>query len=99
MGKRKYGPPEGKWKKHDGGGRYRVWEGTGAHALRELEPPPQEEAAQPDAPAPAAAMTVRFSSEQPLGGDVRLPTGWIPGFAGLPRADDDGGDPPILLDI
>ncbi|KAK3285954.1 hypothetical protein CYMTET_6461 [Cymbomonas tetramitiformis] len=27
-GKRKYGPPEGKWKKHDGGGRYLVWEGT-----------------------------------------------------------------------
>ncbi|KAK3239888.1 hypothetical protein CYMTET_50221 [Cymbomonas tetramitiformis] len=29
LGRRKYGPPEGKWNKHGGGGRYLVWEGTG----------------------------------------------------------------------
>ncbi|KAK3282288.1 hypothetical protein CYMTET_9968 [Cymbomonas tetramitiformis] len=63
-----------------------------AHALRELEPPLQEE----DAPAAAAAMhLVRLSSEQPLGGDVRLSTGWTPGFAGLSHAGDGGCDPPI----
>ncbi|KAK3286992.1 hypothetical protein CYMTET_5484 [Cymbomonas tetramitiformis] len=31
----------------------------------------------------------------PLGGDARLPTGWIPGFAGLPRTDGGDCDPPI----
>ncbi|KAK3237408.1 hypothetical protein CYMTET_52518 [Cymbomonas tetramitiformis] len=63
-----------------------------AHALRELEPPMQDE----DAPAAAAAMHhVRLSSDQPLGGDVRLSTGWTPGFAGLPHAGNGDCEPPI----